>query len=144
SDAVGSYSIGWGIGGGACRRHHPDRVCTDPADRAAGAANGLANACSHRRQLREHNADVAPLVVIGASDPQRTVAHRTKARRGPAEDTQVPAGRPPTRNKLILALLRQPCGPQRVAKRLGERWCTIHACKLAAGAKGWMKFEHPR
>src|SRR5262249_32572769 len=40
--------------------------------------------------------------------------------------------------------LWQPCSPQRIAKSLRERWGTVHARKLAAVAKGWMKFEHPR
>ena len=43
-DALGSYTMAWriGVGAGACRRHHPGRVCADPAERAASLVeNGL-------------------------------------------------------------------------------------------------------
>src|SRR5207244_8715776 len=50
---------------------------------------------------------------------------------------------PSGRRKLDVALLWQPGGPQRIAKSFRERWGAVHARKLAAVAKGWMKFEHP-
>src|SRR5690348_2833502 len=54
------------------------------------------------------------------------------------------AGAPPPKSKLDVALFRQPGGPQRIAKSCRERRGAVHARKLAAVAKGRVKFEHPR